>query len=202
MHKSDSTSALYKISKLVLRGLTRLLYGVRVEGLENVPPDGPLVVAANHRSYLDPPLLGAWFPRTIHYMAKRQLFSIPVLGPVMRWVHAFPISRDQGDFASIRRALQILKSGGTIGIFPEGTRNLAGDAEVKRGAVLLATSARCPLIPVALIGTDQAMRLFSRNRMRVRIGAPVRFEGTQARATKADIVRWTDDVIAAIKRLM
>ncbi|HXW76062.1 MAG TPA: lysophospholipid acyltransferase family protein, partial [Candidatus Eremiobacteraceae bacterium] len=137
--------SLYGLARAVLKPTTSLLYAAQVSGVENVPASGGLVVAANHRSYLDPPLLGTWFPRTVHFMAKRELFSIPVLGYLISRVHAFPVDREHADLRAFRQALRILKDGGVVGIFPEGTRNLAGDAQARGGAVLLAVTAHCPV---------------------------------------------------------
>lgn len=192
---------LYGIARILIRGLSRPLFALSVEGEEHVPPAGALVVAANHRSYLDPPLLGAWFPRTIHYMAKKELFQIPIFGNVIAAVGAFPVDREQADLASVRRALRILKEGGVVGVFPEGRRNISGDAQSKGGAVLLATLARCQLVPVYLENTAQAVRKLRASRVRVVIGEPMTFQGTQRKPTKAELAAWTDDVRAAIASL-
>jgi 1-acyl-sn-glycerol-3-phosphate acyltransferase len=193
--------SLYGAVKFVLRPLTTVLLAARVRGEENVPPDGPIVVASNHVSYLDPPLLGTWFPRMVHFMAKRELFSIPVLGWLIARVHAFPVDRTRADLASIRRALHILKDGGVVGIFPEGTRNLTGDVKARGGAVLLAATAHCPLVPVALVGTRDAVRRLRKSRFELRIGKPMRFEGRQRKPTKTELDGWTEDVSRAIADL-
>jgi len=192
---------LYELTKAVLRVVTRPAFAVTVEGEANVPSSGGLVVAANHRSYLDPPLLGTWFPRTIHYMAKRELFAIPVLGPLIAAVHAFPVEREKSDLGSVRRALRVIKEGGAVGIFPEGTRNIAGDAKAKGGAVLLAALARCPLVPVALVGTQHAIRRLRGSRVRVIIGEPIVFQGSENKPTKAELAQWTERVSKTIADL-
>ena len=193
--------SLYTFAKSVLRPLTSTAFAVRVSGWELVPANGGLVVAANHRSYLDPPLLGTWFPRTIHFMAKRELFTIFALGPLIRAVHAFPVDRDRADVASIRQALRILKAGGVVGIFPEGTRNISGDAQARGGAVLLAATAHCPLVPVALVNTQYAIRRLRASKVEVRIGEPVVLQGSERKATKTEIERWTADLSQRIDRL-
>ena len=193
--------SLYELTKAVLRVVTRPAFAVTVDGEDRVPRSGGLVVAANHRSYLDPPLLGTWFPRTIHYMAKRELFAIPIFGPLIAAVHAFPVDREKSDLGSVRRALRIIKDGGVVGIFPEGTRNIAGDARAKGGAVLLAALARCPLIPVALVGTQHAVRRLRGSRVRVVIGEPIAFQGSANKPTKAELTQWTDLVSKTISGL-
>jgi len=193
--------SLYSFAKSVLRPSTRAAFDVRVTGTENVPHDGGLVVAANHRSYLDPPLLGAWFPRTIHFMAKQELFKMFILGRLIRAVHAFPIDRDRADVASIRQALRILKRGDVVGIFPEGTRNLAGEAQARGGAVLLGATAHCPIVPVALVNTQYAVRRLRASKVEVRIGEPMVLQGSERKATKVEIERWTADLSQQIDRL-
>ena len=192
---------LYDLAKTTLLPTTRFLFDVRVTGTERVPADGGLVVAANHRSYLDPPLLGTWFPRTINFMAKQELFRIFGLGWLITQWHAFPVDRDRADLASIRRALRILKDGGVVGIFPEGTRNLAGEAKARGGAVLLAATAGCPVVPVALVNTQVAMRRLRSSKVEVRIGEPMLFQGSRQKPTKTEIEQWTEELTRAIDRL-
>jgi 1-acyl-sn-glycerol-3-phosphate acyltransferase len=192
---------LYGLAKAVIRAISKPLFALTVEGEEHVPATGPLIVAANHRSYLDPPLLGAWFPRTVHWMAKKELFKIALFGPLIRAVHAFPVDREQADLGSIRRALHILKEGGIVGVFPEGARNITGDVQAKGGAVMLAAVAGCPLIPVYLENTAQAVRRLRASHVRVVIGEPMRFQGSQRKPTKGEIAQWTDQVTAKIASL-
>jgi 1-acyl-sn-glycerol-3-phosphate acyltransferase len=192
---------LYDLAKVLLTATTGPLLAPKVSGAENVPMEGGLIVAANHRSYLDPPLLGTWFPRPIHYMAKQELFKIPVLGSLISRVNAFPVNRDAGDIGSIKRALRILKDGGVVGIFPEGTRNVSGEAQVKSGAVVLASSARCPVVPVGLVRTELATRRLRGAHIEIRIGAPMLFQGSSRKATKAEIDAWTDELMRRIRDL-
>ena len=193
--------SLYGFVKVVLRPSSRLLLNARVSGEDHVPASGPLVVAANHVSYLDPLLLGTWFPRTIHFMAKQQLFTIPVLGWLIRRVHAFPVQQRSGDLSAIRRALHVLKAGGVVGIFPEGTRNISGEHQARGGAVLLAAMAGCPLIPVALCGTYVAAKRLRSSEVRVRIGEPLQFQGSERKPTKSELEQWTDTLARSINEL-
>jgi 1-acyl-sn-glycerol-3-phosphate acyltransferase len=194
------TGVPYRIAKRILRPLTRWLFRVRVDGEENVPEAGGLVVACNHVSYLDPPLLGTWFPRTIHFMAKRELFAGPA-GALLRALHAFPVDRERADVAAFRHALRIVKAGGVVGIFPEGRRNLDGEAQARQGAVLLAATAGCPLLPVGLAGTRSAARRLRRGEVAIRIGRPLHFQGSPRRPTKAELQDWTDRLSARIAEL-
>jgi 1-acyl-sn-glycerol-3-phosphate acyltransferase len=193
---------LYLAVKYALQPITKGLFAVRVSGADNVPKTGGLVVASNHVSYLDPPILGTWFPRVIHYMAKQELFETPIFGSLIRAVHAFPVNRESGDLGAIRHALHVLKAGGVVGIFPEGRRNLDGEAEARSGAVLLAATAHCPVVPVALVGTHLAARRLRAARVAVRIGAPLTFQGSARKPTKSELTAWTDELTRHIAALM
>lgn len=194
--------SLYGLAKAFLRPFTTVFFDAKVSGVERVPQSGGLVVASNHLSYWDPPVLGAWFPRTINYMAKRELFAMWPLGPAIRAVHAFPVDRESSDIGAIRHALRLLKNGGVVGIFPEGRRNPNGEAQARNGAVLLAATARCPLVPVALVGTNVASRRLRGSHVEVRIGEPMQFQGTERKPTKNEITGWTQQLTVAIADLM
>jgi len=134
-------------------------------------------------------------------MAKRELFNIFGVSWIIRQWHAFPVDRDSADLGAIRRALRILKEGGVVGIFPEGTRNLDGEAKARGGAVLLAATARCPLVPVALVNTQVAARRLRASKVEVRIGEPITLQGSERKPTKVEIERWTQELTDTIDRL-
>ena len=127
----------YRVSRSLCRLVIRLVYGFRSVQSENVPATGAVIVACNHVSYLDPVVLGIGFARPVTYLAKKELFAIPVLGPIITGLGVHPVDRQAGGVAAVRAALRALKDGRCIGIFPEGTRNLTGDVEGKgrRGAL-------------------------------------------------------------------
>jgi 1-acyl-sn-glycerol-3-phosphate acyltransferase len=127
----------------------------RIFGAENVPQQGSLVVVSNHASYFDPPILSACVRRPVAYMAKEELFEVPVLKQAIELYGAYPVSRGAGDRKAIRAALKCLEEGWAIGVYLEGKRTPDGRiAEPKRGAALLAAKAQAPLLPVSLWGTE------------------------------------------------
>ncbi|NPV26317.1 MAG: 1-acyl-sn-glycerol-3-phosphate acyltransferase [Firmicutes bacterium] len=165
---------LYAILRQILRWFFRLCCRWRVEGLENVPPQGPVVVVSNHVSWWDPVVVGCALNRPVHFMAKEELFQIPVFGSLLVRLNAFPVKRGQPDRQAIRHALQILEDGKILGLFPEGTRSKTGELQKPHpGAAMIALKARAPIVPVACIETQ---RLFAKgwfHPFTVRIGKPL-----------------------------
>ncbi len=185
----------YKFAQFATQAV--LVGRFKVIGASNIPATGPAIVACNHVSYLDPPALGCGIERPIAYMAKTELFEIPVLGPVIRALGAFPVDRSRGDVAAIKQAAEVLKSGALLGIFPEGTRNIDGTVKPQLGVALLASMSGAPVVPAYLSGTSQAQRLA---KVTVVYGEPVRFEpGRKAR--REDLAKWTDDLMSRIHAL-
>lgn len=155
------------------RFLARVGFGVvagwEVRGRERVPASGGLIVASNHISFWDPPLIGAAMPREIHYLAKEELFSTPLLGPLIRSLNAIPIRRGAADLSGLARAIDALKRGGVLLLFPEGSRMRDGELHPARpGLGLLAVSAGVPIVPCFISGSHRPAAWWIR-RARVRI---------------------------------
>lgn len=183
--------AFYAFCRGLLRSILRVVWRLRVIGVENVPLSGPLIVACNHASYFDPPALGSAAPRPLRYMAKAELFKIPVLGPAIAALGAYPVDRSRGDVAAIKRSLDVLKTGAALGIFPEGTRNPSGALPAQAGVALLASLSGAPVLPAYVDGSASARRL---HRITVVFGEPMRFERTQ-KARREDLAKHTDEIM-------
>ncbi len=189
--------AVYGVCKFASWAYLRVFRRFRVVGLERVPAAGPLIVACNHVSYLDPPALGAALPRPVSYMAKIELFRIPVLGPLIRALGAFPVDRSRGDVAAIKAAVKVLQQGAVFGIFPEGGRNPEGSKQPQMGVALLASLSGATVIPAYLSGTSGANRFAP---VTVRFGEPVRFDPGQ-KARRDDLAKWTNELMSRIYAL-
>src|SRR5690554_4580945 len=135
----QGSGVMYYVGRELYRVYLRLLFRTKVEGRENVPTEGGVLLVANHASYLDPPLLGGAVDRPVHFMAKAELFELPFLKWAMPRVKAFPVHRGGADRRAIRSAISLLQEGHVVGIFPEGGRTRDGKMmKFQRGAGLIA----------------------------------------------------------------
>lgn len=166
------------VSGLLVFPLFRFLFRGSTQGLEHVPMEGPLVVASNHGSHLDPPLLGHALGRPVAFMAKAELFAIPLLGAVIRACGAYPVRRGASDREAIRTATAKLGEGWATGVFLDGTRQANGRVNNPLpGAALLAARSGAPLLPVAIVNSHRALgsgRIWPRLvPLQLRVGAPI-----------------------------
>ncbi len=189
--------ALYDAAKYTFWAFFGTIWRMRVHGGENVPKTGPVIVASNHISYFDPPVLGTASPRRLSYMAKQQLFEIPVLGAAIAAVGAYPVDREGSAASAIKRSVEVLRKGGAIGIFPEGTRNITGQNEPRGGVALLASLGKAPVVPAAIVGTKDAKRL---GKFDVVFGKPMSLPQDR-KATREEMANFTDEVMRAIRSL-
>lgn len=197
---------LYDIVKVALAFVLRLLFGVQAHGTEHIPRRGPALLVANHSSVLDPPLVGVVAPRRLHYLAKAELFRIPLLGRFIRALNARPVDRDGVDPGALRLALRVLREGGVLLIFPEGTRGEEGVLRrAKGGAGMLALLSQAPVVPAYIEGSGRVLprgRVIPRpGRVRVRFGAPLRFTGEDGGVQKSRYLAASHEMMAAIAKL-
>lgn len=187
---------LYNFCRGALRVLFKLLYRLEASGLENIPAQGGAVLCANHISLLDPPLLGTPLDRKIHYMAKAELFKVPLLGKLIDNLGAYPVKRGGVSKESIKRSLELLRGGGMIGIFPEGTRNSPSDAAAKRGAATLALKTDSALVPAAIIGQYRLFR-----KMKLVVGSPIPIKEIAEREPERAADAVTERLMTEIRRI-
>lgn len=195
---------LYAALKPLAVGAFRLWFRLTGVGVEHVPREGPLLVAANHLSVLDPPLVGAVLPRELDFMAKAELFRVPGLAGLIRRLNAHPVDRSGSDAAALRLALRLLAAGRALLIFPEGTRGVEGRlGPARAGAGMLAAMSEVPVVPTCIRGTGRALprgAIVPRPvRVTVTFGAPLRFARGRGKTRYQEI---SDEIMAAIGRLM
>ena len=187
---------LYKILHMLFPAFFRLL-GAKDYGVENMPTEGGVIVAANHMSNWDPPFLASFLQRPVSYMAKQELFEIPVFGTIIRWLFAFPVRRGAADRSAIKAAVKELRAGRCVGIFPEGTRSKDGEIHhFGSGVALLASMSGAPVVPAVILGTDKMKKL------RVVYGKPMTFEGKANRETLEEFSRKLHGEVVRMKQKM
>lgn len=197
---------LYAFVKLVAVLLARLCFRTEAHGTENVPQTGPALVVSNHSSVLDPPLMGATVPRPLHFMAKEELFRIPLFGWLIRRVNALPIKRGTADPSALRMSMRVLEEGGALLVFPEATRTPEGViGEGRPGAGMLAVLSGVPVVPAYIEGSGRAWpkgRRFPRpTKVRVRFGRPMQFKRDESRGRKEQYAAASRAMMAAIANL-
>jgi 1-acyl-sn-glycerol-3-phosphate acyltransferase len=169
----------YKLIRIIFRAVFGILFRPKIIGKENIPAAGAFILSANHVSNWDPPVLATFIDREVCYMAKEELFKNPVFAKAIRALNAFPVKREAADKNAIKNAVKILKSGGCLGIFPEGTRSKTGEiGKAESGVSLIAAMTKAPIVPAAIINTE---KIFSAEikfpRLAVIFGAPIHFNG-------------------------
>lgn len=158
---------IYVFCRAVIRGVFAVLYRFESVGVHNIPAEGGVLICANHTSVMDPLSVGIHVKRQVKFMAKAELFKVPVLGWLIDKLGAFPVKRGGVSKDSIKNALKILRGGEVMGIFPEGTRKSDSDA-AKRGAASFALRSDATVIPAAIIGGYKPFR-----KTKIIYGAPI-----------------------------
>jgi len=171
---------LYTIAYLFVAVVARLFFRIRIIGRENIPREGGVIVAANHSSYLDIPLLGYSIGRRADYMGKKELFNIPILSTIFRRLGGFPVDRNRFDRTALREAIRRLESGRVLVIYPEGRRSMDGKLQPgKPGIGIIVKMSGKKVVPAAIQGTEKAMPpgkwMIRPAQVTIRFGRPLDF---------------------------
>jgi 1-acyl-sn-glycerol-3-phosphate acyltransferase len=198
---------LYGVLKPLAFAAMRVGFRLQVHGREHVPMSGPVLLVSNHASVLDPPFIGAASPRELYFLAKEELFAVPLFGRFIHALNARPVRRDGSDSRALKTALKLLADNRAILLFPEGTRGVEGRlGEGKPGAGMLAVMSGAPVVPVAISGSSRALprgRAVPRPaRIRVRFGPPLSFKSAGDERRKERYREATTEMMRAIAQLM
>lgn len=178
---------LYRFFRILFRLFFTVFYRWEIQGLEHIPSRGGVVVCCNHINNLDPPLIGAAMERQVRFMAKEELFRIPVLSPLIRKFGAFPVQRGSGDKKALKRALEVLKQGEVLGVFPEGTRSKTGElGKGHPGASFIALKGEAEVVPAAIVGPYRLFR-----KVRIVFGPPLDLDEYRGQ-------RWTSQTLREV----
>lgn len=203
----------YRISWLLSRLLHYTYFHGRHYHADRVPRTGPVILAANHASVLDPPVIGGGFNRVVNYLARRTLLDIPVFGAILRQLSVVPVDRDGSGGAGLKAILNRLIEGGIILLFPEGTRTPDGNLQPARSGIgLTVIKSAAPVVPVRVNGTFAALSRFMKfpmpRRVTVIYGEPMRFEKLrdEAKVCSKDRLKEiyqevADEIMTAIAKL-
>jgi 1-acyl-sn-glycerol-3-phosphate acyltransferase len=198
---------LYRIGHALCTVGAVLGFRLKIYGRENLIEEGPAILASNHASFIDPPLVGVACHKEIYYLARKSLFLKPVIGRLITQLNTVPVDRDRGDVGAVRAILQILKAGKRIVVFPEGTRSSDGNLQpAKAGVGLIIAKSLAPVVPIRIFGSYAALprtggiRWFSP--VTLVVGKPIYFTkqdlGTGERSVYQEL---SDRVMTAIAAL-
>ncbi len=196
---------LYRFYWILLRVVGKFFLGLKRSGLENIPPSGGVIFACNHRSVADPPLLGSVLPRGIFYFAKAELFGRWYSSFLISSLNTIPVKRGRFDRNAFERGVEVVRSGGWLLVFPEGTRSRDGKlGEGRSGAAKISLEAGVPVVPTCILNSDRIKQvLFSNSRVTIRFGRPL--YPSHYRDVQPDRERlrgFTSDIMKQIGRLI
>lgn len=187
-----------KIIKAVIRLFMRIAFRIKIVGKENIPKEGACIICPNHKSYYDPPLVVAFNKRHINMIAKKELYKNPILAWLGKTFDVFTVERDGKDIEAVKHSLKILKNGGILGIFPEGTRHgMEKGIKVKNGAVQMAIKSGVPIIPAGIKGDYKIFR-----KVTITYGEPIYYDKSKInQQDKEEIDKLTEELMNTIVKL-
>lgn len=192
----------YNLIRSIARGLF-FFFGLKHEGIHNVPKDGAVILASNHVSYYDPIVIAAVLDRQVNFMAKSEFFESRLFGKILSALNAFPVKRGSADRRAIKTALAILKEGKVLGIFPEGTRKSIGtEVNPLTGTALLALKSDVYVIPVACIGTKRMIPIGWISPLKVIFGKPIKYDNGKDKINSKVLEDYSQVIAEEINHLL
>ena len=195
----------YLLGYSLSKAIAKTFFHYRVFGAENMIEEGPCIIAANHCSYLDPPLVGVACRRAIHYLARKSLLDVPLLGPILPELNVIPVDPNNADRSALMGAIRVVRNGGAVLIFPEGTRSPDGLLQAARpGIGMIAAKTGAPVIPARISGSHEALprggSMPRRARVTVTVGKPIRPESSN-RSGREDYARIAEGILTSIRQI-
>ena len=195
----------YLLGYSLSKAIAKTFFNYRVIGAENMIGEGPCIIAANHCSYLDPPLVGVACKRAIHYLARKSLLDVPILGSILPELNVIPVDQKNADRSALMGAIRVVKNGGAVLIFPEGSRSPDGQLQPPQpGIGMIAAKTGAPIVPVRIFGSFEAL---PKSRRRIScfgvtavVGAPLVLEIVRSDG-RPDYLQGSNEVIAALSRI-
>lgn len=193
--KKGYDGMLFRFVLSLIRGFLHIIFRLRVYGKDNLPAEGAVIVALNHKSNWDPVLAITHMPRKLNFMAKKELFRFPILKSILKWAGAFPVDRESSGLSAIKTALSILKAKEVMAMFPEGRRVMKDQEHTaKAGVAMIAEKTGAPIVPVAISGK---YRLFAK--INLYIGEPMYVTSRNGeKLTGEELQQISDELLAKI----
>ncbi len=193
---------IYQLCSTLARYTALNAFGLQIFGRENIIEEGPAILASNHQSFLDPPLVGSNLHRQIHYLARKTLFDIPVLGKLLPHLNVIGVDRDGADMSALKSVIRLIKDGGCTIVFPEGTRSPDGSLlPARAGLGLIVAKTLAPVVPVRIFGAYDAFprsaKLPRSAPLTVVFGEPMRFTKADTAGDPRDVYQQLSDRVMA-----
>ena len=190
------SSFLYYLGKVVFKLMFLVIYRCKSSGQENIPEDTGFIIAPNHMSFFDPPLAGCFMKQDLYFMAKQELFDVPILGFIIKRTNAFPVKRGMQDMSAFRNAFTLLENQKALLMFPEGTRSKTGElGKARPGVGMVACNCQVPIVPVKIINTNNMTKF---KKIEIKYGKPVY---PPKEHTKEDYLKIAQKVLDDIRAL-
>lgn len=196
MQIKQKSGFLYYLGRFLFKWFFILIYRCKAYGSQNIPEDTGLIIAPNHSSYFDPPMAGCFMNRDLFFMAKEELFSMPILGFCIKRTNAFPVKRGKQDMSAFRNAFSLLEHKKALLVFPEGTRSKDGNlGKARPGVGMIACNAQVPVVPVKITNTN---KMFKFKKLTIVYGKPIY---PPKEYKKEDYLKLSQTVLDEIKKL-